>query len=74
VGQLSPIAALISHLSSGLLLAGRPRYSPKGPFISAALDSADSVRCAKLQRFEGPRNFNKIWLWAGSRTGESIRI
>jgi hypothetical protein len=46
----------------------------KPHFISGALDSADSVRFSKIQRFEGPLNFNEKRFSGYSRTGERIRF
>ena len=73
--RLSPTAAAISHFSAGLLLGGvRSLFSERPPFISEALDSADSVRFWKIQRFEGPIDFNEMRFCGSSRTGESVRF
>ena len=49
-------------------------YSPKGPFLSEALDSADSVRFSKFERFELLMNFSGKGFCGFSRTGESVRF
>jgi len=41
-----------SRLSFGFPPGGPAQYSPKGSFLSEALDFTDSVRASKFQRFE----------------------
>jgi hypothetical protein len=72
--QLSPIAAAISHLSSALLVGDNGYQSPKGPFFSEALDSTDSVRFSKFERFELLINFSGKRFCGFSRTGERVRF
>jgi hypothetical protein len=49
-------------------------YSPKGLFISKALDSTDSVRFSKFERFELLMNTRKKRFCGCSRAGESLRF
>ena len=49
-------------------------YSPKGPFLSEALDSTDSIRFSNFQRFELVMNFGGKGFCGFSRTGESVRF
>ena len=61
-------------VESGPVSAKPAHHSPNRPFLSGALDSANSVRSSKFQRFEGPMNFNEKRFCGSSRTGESIRF
>ena len=72
--QLSPVAVAISHLNSGLLIWNSRSFSPNGPFLSGALDSADSVRFSKFECFERLMNFNEMGFCSSSWTGKSIRF
>src|ERR1700730_16074407 len=49
-------------------------YSPKGPFLSEALDSTDSVRFSKFERFELLMTFDGKRFCDFSRTGESVQF
>jgi len=51
-------AAAISLSNSGLLLGRTRSLFSKCPFISEALDSADSVRFSKVECLERLMNFN----------------
>jgi hypothetical protein len=72
--HLSPVTAAISHLNSGLLLGRARLLFSKRLFISEALDSADSIRFSKIQRFEGPIDFSEKKFCGSSRIGEGIRF
>ena len=68
------MAAAISHLDSGLQMGRPARSSPNGPFISGALDSADSVRFSKFECFERLMDCSEVGFFNSSRTGNSIRF
>jgi hypothetical protein len=48
--------------------------SPNGPFLSGALDSADSVRFSKFKCFARLTNAYEVGFCTPSRTGENNRV
>jgi hypothetical protein len=67
-GQLSPVTLAISSLIFGPRSPGPACYSLKDPFVSEALDFADSVRFSKFERFEMLTNLRGEKFCGFSRT------
>jgi hypothetical protein len=72
--QLSPTAAAISNLSSGLPTGRTPYYSPKDPFLSGSLDFTHSLRFSKFDCFELLMNLSGKWFGRFSRIGDNVRF